>query len=323
MEKSVMSEIVYFEGQYVPLEQANINIKTHAFLYGTSLFEGIRGYWLPEKNAISVFRMKEHYERILSNSRIYFMTPEASLDDLMNQTSEVIRRNGPNKDIYIRYTLYKTGVNIGPFLDKVKTEYTIWTHPLGNYVNIDGLHVTVSSWRRVDDNAIPPAAKAGGAYMNTAIMITDAKRNGFDEVITLTQEGNVSEGSAMNFFMVRKGKLVTPPITENILEGVTRDSIITLAREEMGLDVEERTIDRTELYRCEEAFFTGTAAQVAPITKIDNRPIGDGKIGPITTRLQEIYFDVVKNKNPKYNHWCTLVEISPAASIPGATTAKV
>ncbi|HEY9687626.1 MAG TPA: branched-chain amino acid transaminase [Coleofasciculaceae cyanobacterium] len=317
-----MSEIVYFEGQFVPLEQANISIKTHAFLYGTSLFEGIRGYWLPEKNAISVFRMKEHYERILSNSRIYFMTPDASLDNLMDQTCEVIRRNGPSQDIYIRYTLYKTGVNIGPFLDKVKTEYTIWTHPLGNYVNIDGLHVTVSSWRRVDDNAIPPAAKAGGAYMNTAIMITDAKRNGFDEVVTLTQDGNVSEGSAMNFFMVRKGKLVTPPITENILEGVTRDSIITLAREEMGMDVEERTIDRTELYRCEEAFFTGTAAQVAPITKIDNRPIGDGKIGPITTRLQEIYFDVVKNKNPKYNHWCTLVDITPATSISGATTAK-
>lgn len=310
-----MSEIVFFEGQYVPLEQANISVKTHAFLYGTSLFEGIRGYWLPEKNAISIFRMKEHYDRILSNSKIYFMTPEASLQDLMEQTCEVVRRNGPSQDIYIRYTLYKTGVNIGPFLDKVKTEYTIWTHPLGNYVNMDGLHVTVSPWRRVDDNAIPPAAKAGGAYMNTAIMITDAKRNGFDEVIALTNEGNVSEGSAMNFFMVRRGKLVTPPITENILEGVTRDSIITLAREEMGLEVEERTIDRTEIYRADECFFTGTAAQVAPITKIDNRPIGDeGKVGPITQRLSDIYFDVVKNQNPKYSHWCTLVDVSPAAA---------
>src|SRR5262249_10351911 len=157
------------------------------------------------------------------------------------------------------------GVNIGPYLDKVNTDYCIWTHPLGNYVDIsDGLHVTVSSWRRVDDNAIPPAAKAAGAYMNTAIMITDAKRKAFDEVIALTEDGHVSEGSAMNIFLVRKGRLVTPPPTANILEGVTRDSILQLAQNELGLTVEERTIDRTELYRCEEAFFTGTAAQVAP-----------------------------------------------------------
>jgi branched-chain amino acid aminotransferase len=145
--------------------------------------------------------------------------------------------------------------------------------------------------------------------MNTAIMITDAKRKGFDEVIALTAEGNVSEGSAMNIFLVRKGKLVTPPPTENILEGVTRDSIIILAREELGLDVEERVIDRTELYRAEEAFFTGTAAQVAPITKIDHREVGTGKVGPITQRIQQLYFDVVKNKVPKYSHWCTLVDV--------------
>jgi branched-chain amino acid aminotransferase len=304
-----MSETVYFEGKFVPVEEANLSIKNHSFLYGTSLFEGIRGYWLPEKGCASIFRMKEHYERILANSRIFFMTPTVSLDELMSLTEELVRRNAHQQDFYIRFTLYKSGISIGPYLDKVKTEFCIWTHPLGAYVNIDdGLHVTVSSWRRVDDNAIPPAAKAGGAYMNTAIMITDAKRNGFDEVITLTQDGNVSEGSAMNIFLVRKGKLVTPPPTENILEGVTRDSIIILAREELGLEVEERTIDRTELYRCEEAFFTGTAAQVAPITKIDHREIGTGKIGPITQRVQKLYFDVVKNKVPKYSHWCTLVD---------------
>jgi branched-chain amino acid aminotransferase len=305
-----MSEIVYFNGQYVPLEEANLNVKTHAFLYGTSLFEGIRGYWLPEENAISVFRMKEHYQRILANSRIFMMTPKDTLDDLMQQTEEVIRRNAPQQDIYIRMTLYKTGVNIGPFLDKVETTHTIWTHPLGNYVNIaDGLHVTVSSWRRVDDNAIPPCAKTGGSYMNTAVMITDAKRQGYDELISLTQEGHVSEGSAMNLFMVRKGKLVTPAITENILEGVTRDSIITLAKNELGLEIEERVVNRTELYRADELFFTGTAAQVAPITKIDSRPVGTGKVGEITSALQKIYFDVVKNKAPRYADWCSLVKL--------------
>jgi len=304
-----MSDIAYFEGQFVPIEQANISIKNHSFLYGTSLFEGIRGYWLPEQNTASIFRLKEHYERILSNANIFFMTPEQSLDDLIEMTRELVRQNAHQTDFYIRFGLFKNGCAIGPFLDKVKTDIYAWTQPLGDYVSVrDGLHVTISAWRRVDDNAIPPCAKAAGAYMNTAIMITDAKRKGFDEVIALTAEGTVSEGSAMNFFMVRKGKLVTPPITENILEGVTRDSIITLAREELGLTVEERTIDRTELYRCEEAFFTGTAAQVAPITRIDNRPVGNGKIGEITQRIQNLYFEVVKNNHPKYSHWCTLVK---------------
>ncbi len=305
-----MSETVFFEGKFVPFEQANLNVKTHAFLYGTSLFEGLRGYWLPEENAISIFRMKAHYERILSNSRIYFMTPKSGLDQLMEETAELVRLNAPTQDIYIRYTLYKTGINIGPFLDKVETEYTIWTHPLGNYVDIkDGLHVTVSSWRRVDDNAIPPCAKAGGSYINTALMITDAKRRGFDELISLTDAGTVSEGSAMNVFLMRRGKLVTPPITENILEGITRETIITLAKNELGLEVEERIVDRTELYRADEMFFTGTAAQVAPITQIDGRPIADGKVGPITTALQNLYFDVVKNRNPKYSDWCTVVKL--------------
>lgn len=305
-----MHNITYFQGQFIPTEQANISVKNHSFLYGTSLFEGIRGYWLPEQNAISIFRMKAHYERLLANSRIFFMTPEASLDELMNLTAELARQNAHHQDFYIRFTLYKSGISIGPYLDKVKTDFCIWTHPLGDYVNInDGLHVTVSAWRRVDDNAIPPCAKAGGAYMNTAIMITDAKRKGFDEVISLTHEGNVSEGSAMNVFLVRKGKLVTPPSTANILEGVTRDSIITLARNELGLEVEERTVDRTELYRCEEAFFTGTAAQIAPITQIDHRPVGDGSIGGITRAVQQLYFDVVKHKNPKYQDWCTLIQV--------------
>lgn len=305
-----MSDIAYFEGRFIPTENANLGIKNHSFLYGTSLFEGIRGYWLPETGQVSIFRMKEHYERILSNSRIFFMTPDASLEQLMDLTSELARQNAHEQDFYIRFTLYKSGVSIGPYLDKVKTDFCIWTHPLGDYVNTrDGLHVGVSAWRRVDDNAIPPAAKAGGAYMNTAIMITDAKRKGFDEVISLTNEGHVSEGSAMNVFLVRKGKLVTPPPTENILEGVTRDSIITLAREELGLEVEERIVDRTELYRAEEIFFTGTAAQIAPVTMVEHRPVGDGKIGPITQRVQNLYFDVVRNRVPRYSDWCTLVDI--------------
>jgi branched-chain amino acid aminotransferase len=307
---AIMSEVVYFNGQFVPLADANISIKNHSFLYGTSLFEGIRGYWNEASSSISIFRMQAHYERILANSRIFFMEPEASLETLMNLTTELVQKNAPRQDFYIRFTLFKNGTSIGPYLEKVKTDFCIWTHPLGNYVEIaDGLHVTLSSWRRVGDNAIPPCAKAGGAYMNTAIMITDAKKKGFDEVISLTEAGHVSEGSAMNVFLVRQGKLVTPAATENILEGITRDSIITLAKEELGLEVEERIVGRTELYRAEEIFFTGTAAQVAPVTRIDHRPVGDGSVGKITRAVQALYFDVAKNKNPKYSHWCTMVSL--------------
>jgi branched-chain amino acid aminotransferase len=167
----------------------------------------------------------------------------------------------------------------------------------------------------VDDNAIPPRAKAGGAYMNTALAVSDARKSGFDDAIVLTPEGTVSEGSAMNVFIVRNGKLITPAITENILEGITRDTILTLARNELGLQTEERVIDRTELYVSEEAFFCGTGAQVAPITQIDNRPLGDGQIGPITRKVQDLYFQVVKNQIPRYKDWCTCVSVKPPVGV--------
>jgi branched-chain amino acid aminotransferase len=306
-----MPAIAYFEGAFVPMESAKIPITTHAFLYGTSLFEGIRGYWLPESRSISIFRMREHYQRLLANSRLFYLTPELSLAQLEDITVELMRRNAPETDMYIRPTLFKTGQNITPTLEKTITDFCLWTVPLGNYLDLNkGLSVCVSSWRRVDDNAIAPRAKAGGAYMNTALAVTDARRMGFDDAVVLTPEGTVSEGSAMNLFLVRNGKLMTPARTENILEGITRDTLLTLARKELQLDVEERVIDRTELYVCEEAFFCGTGAQVAPITAIDHRPVGTGDIGPITQALQTLYFDVVKNKVPRYSSaWCTVVAL--------------
>ncbi|MGE0200864.1 MAG: branched-chain amino acid transaminase [Candidatus Melainabacteria bacterium] len=309
-----MSEYTYFEGQFVPLEDAKISIKTHAFLYGTSLFEGVRGYYLPESNAIAIFCMREHYERLIRNAHIFHMDPfhdlGLSLDKLMDVTVELIRKNAPRTDTYIRPTLYKTGTNIGPNLEATKTEFCLWTNPLGNYVDITkGLSVCVSSWRRLSDNSIPPRAKAGGAYMNTALAVTDAKKMGFDEAIFLTEQGHVSEGSAMNLFLIRDGKLITPGVNQNILEGITRHCIMRLAKEELGMDTEERVIDRTELYHADEAFYCGTGAQVSPITKIDLRAIGDGQVGKLTKQLQELYFDVVRNKVPKYQDWITLVTL--------------
>jgi branched-chain amino acid aminotransferase len=307
-----MSNIVYFEGQFMPFESATLSVKAHAFMYGTGLFEGIRGYWIPETHEIAIFRMQEHYERLLQNSRIFFMDDHGhTVDGLCDLTAELVEKNHHMEDTYIRPTIFKNGINIGPNFDKAYTATTIWTHPLGNYVDVErGLNVCVSSWRRVDDNAIPPRAKATGAYMNTALIITEAKRRGFDEAIVLSQDGHVTEGSAMNLFVVRKGKLITPGITENILEGITRDTIMTLAKEELGLETETRQIDRTELYVCDEAFFCGTGAQVAPIGQIDHRPLGNGDVGPITAKIQKLYFDVVRGKMPKYDHWLRRVKIT-------------
>lgn len=308
-------DYAYFNGGFTPLTEAKISIRTHAFLYGTALFEGIRGYWLPESQSISIFRMREHYERLLRNSKIFRLTPDLSLDQLMAITTELIRKNAPKTDTYIRPTLYKGGEIITPRLDKTVNEFCIWTAPLGEYVDISkGLRVVTSSWRRVDDNAIPPRAKATGAYMNSALIVTDARLMGFDDAIVLNADGTVSEGSAMNLFLVRDGKLITPGRTDNILEGVTRDAIITLAREVCGIDTEERTVDRTELYMADEAFYTGTGAQVAPVTEIDMRPVGDGQPGPIALKLQELYFRVVKNQVPDYRHWCTVVPVGQTAA---------
>ena len=301
-------EFAFFKNQFVPIEEATISIKTHAFLYGTSIFEGIRGYWLPEERAICIFRMREHYQRMMRNSKIFFIHPTHTLEEYLRTTVSLVHKNQLTTDSYIRPTLYKTGSTIGPYMENGITEFCLWTSPLGQYVDINkGLKVCVSNWRRVDDNAIPPRAKAGGAYMNTALIVTEAKFNGFDEAVVLTHEGTVSEGSAMNLFLIQNGKLITPGKTENILEGITRDAVLTLAKEELGIESIERTIDRTELYTCDEAFFCGTGAQIAPITNFDNRPVGSGEIGPLTRKLQTLYFDVVKNKLPRYQDWCTVV----------------
>jgi branched-chain amino acid aminotransferase len=304
------SSTVYFRGQLCPDAEAVVSIRNHSLLYGTSIFEGIRGYWVEDQQAIAIFRAKEHFERLLKNANIFHMSIDENLDDCLRIVAELIKANGHKGDTYIRPTIMKDGRSIGPGLDRDPSMLSIFTLALGDYLPMDrGLHVTVSNWRRNSDNAIPPRAKAGGAYMNTALAITDAKRSGFDDAIVLTEAGKVSEGSAMNLFLVRNWKLITPSSTENILEGITRDTIIQLAKDELGLEVVERQVERTELYVCDEAFFCGTGAQVAPVTMIDHRPVGSGEIGDISKQLQALYFKVVRNQLPKYSDWCQVVEI--------------
>ena len=294
----------YFEGKIVPLSEAKISIATHAFNYGTAVFGGLRGYWNEEAKRLFVFRPFDHYRRLLLSGRMMLMETPHDEESLIQITLELLRMDNWQRDVYIRPLLYKATEGIGVRLHDLKDETCIYILPFEAYLkNDDNLHVTVSSWRRVDDNVIPARGKVSGAYANSALIKTDAARSGFDEALVLDQNGHVSEGSAMNVFIVRNGTLITPPVSDNILEGITRRSIIELAKNELGLEVVERSVDRTEVTISEEAFMTGTAAQVAAITKVDHRPVGNGKMGPITSRLRNMFDDITRGKNPKYAKW--------------------
>jgi branched-chain amino acid aminotransferase len=303
-----MTKYAFFQGQIVPIQNAKVSIMTHAFNYGTGCFEGIRGYWNEQEEQLYVFRLKEHYERMHRSARILHIRLSYTPDELGEITLELLRGEGYRQDCYVRPLAYKADEIIGVRLHDLADQFAMFTVPFGRYIEKEeGAHVCISSWRRVDDNAVPARAKITGAYINSAFSKTDAVLSGYDEALVLTDTGHISEGSAENFFMVRNGTLITPPVTSNILEGITRDTIMTLAREEMGLRTSERSIDRSEVYICDEAFLTGTGVQVAAITQVEHRPIGTGTIGPVVSRLRELYFDVVRGKNPKYRHWCTPV----------------
>lgn len=307
MAKMEPGEIVYFEGKYVPRDEAKISVMTHGFNYGTGLFEGIRGYYSKEEDKIFVFRLKEHIDRFTRNFKILCMDIPESAADIEQICLEVTKRSGFREDVYIRPLCYKSELSLGPKVREVESALTVYSIKLGDYVDTaSGLDVAVSSWRRLSDNAIPSRAKCTGSYINSALAATEAKQAGFHEAIYLRENGTVAEGSAMNIFMVLDGKLITPPPTADILVGITRNTVMELAAE-FGLPVVERDISRTELYVCDELFFCGTGAQIAPVRSVDRRLVGDGKPGPITTQLQRLYFDVVQGKVAKYRHWCTPV----------------
>ena len=300
--------VVYFEGKYIPAEEAKISVMTHAFNYGTGLFEGIRGYYVPEEDNILVFRLKEHVDRMVRNFNIMCMEVPETREQIEEICLEVVRRSGFREGVYIRPICYKSECSLGPKLRGVQSSFCCFIIKLGDYCDTqNGLSVVVSSWRRVSDNAMPTRVKSTGSYLNSSLAATDAKQAGFDEAIFLREDGTVAEGSAMNIFMVLDGKLYTTPPNADILVGITRNTVIQLAREELGIEVIERPIARTELYVCDELFFSGTGAQVAPVRMVDLRPIGSGKPGPISKQLQEIYFRVVQGKVAKYRNWCTPV----------------
>ena len=298
----------YFKGKIVPYSEAKVGVLTHALNYGTAAFAGIRAYWNEQDKQLYIFRAADHYRRFLNSAKLLCMQLDQTPESLTQLTVDLLRVDDYHQDIYIRPLAYKADEIIGVKLHGLHEELSICAIPFDKYLDDDtNAHVTISSWRRVDDNIIPARGKIAGAYANSAFIKTDAVRAGFDEALVLTQEGHISEGSAMNFFMLRDGLLITPPVTENILEGISRRSVIELAQEELKLTVVERPVDRTEVYLCEELFLTGTAAQITAVTRVDYRTVGNGKMGPITAQLYQLYQDILRGRVTKYLHWLTPV----------------
>jgi len=299
---------VYLDGEYKRYADARLGLMTHALHYGTGVFEGIRAYWNTEHEQLFILQQRDHWERMQRSVKVLKLKIPISVDELCGITIELVRKNGFRQDTYIRPLAFKSSEEIGVRLHNLKDSFAIYVTPYGSYVDTErGIRCMVSSWRRIDDNVAPARAKITGIYVNSALAKTEAMENGFDEAIMLTGDGHVCEGSAENLFLVRANQVITPPVQDNILEGITRQSLIGLLRDDLGVPVVERSVDRSELYVADEVFLCGTGAQIAPVIDIDHRPIGTGQVGPIATRLQALYFDIVRGRNPKYADWLTPV----------------
>lgn len=298
--------IAFFRDRILPLDQATVTIATHALNYGTGCFEGIRAYFNQETENLLVFRMADHFRRFHDSCHIMRIELPYSVEELSAIALEVLAHNRFRTDVYIRPLAFKAEPLIKVNLD-VKDAFGLFAVPLGDYLPTDGIRVAVSSWRRIEDNAAPTRAKITGSYVNTALAVSDAHAAGFDDCIFLNEDGHVSEGSAANLFMVRKNRLVTPPVSDNLLEGITREVVVELARD-LDLELVERHIDRSELYVADEVFLAGTGVQIVPVINIDHRKVGSGAMGPVTSALQSLYFRTVRGEIAKYRSWLTPVE---------------
>lgn len=302
------AEVVFFRGGFVPLEEARVSVRVKGLNYGLGCFEGIRAYWNAAREQLYLFRAPEHYERLHRSLRILDMPAPMGVAEMVETTRELLRRNAMRQDTYIRPLAFSGSEHLSPMIVPEDMEFAIYVLPLADYLDTSkGVKAVVSSWVRVSDNMIPAAAKPTAAYLNSALARLEARKAGADEGIFLTKEGYVSEGSAEHLFLVRDGVLITPANEDDNLEGITRDTLLRLAREDLGLQVQQRHVRRTELYVADEAFFCGTGAQVTPVVEIDGRPVGDGRIGPLTRRLQSLYWRVVHGEVEKYAAWCTPV----------------
>ena len=310
-----MAPYAFFHNKYMPLEKAKISVLTHAMHYGTAVFEGIRGNWDPQKKQFYLFRLAEHFERLLNGCRMLKMDFPYSIKQLTDITVKLVQESGYKEDVYIRPIAFKSADRVGVRLHDIENDFAIVVLTLNAYLDADkGVRCCVSSWRRHNDSMIPNRGKICGVYVTSALAKSEAMERGFDEAILLTDDGRVSEGSGENIFAVIDDKLYTPPGSDGILLGITRDTVIKLAKNELGIDTLERTINRSDLYIAEEIFMTGTAAHVSPVIEVDEYKIGNGKAGKLTKKLQKLYFDVIYGKNPKYLSWCTIVKPKKAAT---------
>lgn len=304
-------DYAFFEGRIVPFGDAKISIATHSLQYGTGAFAGIRGYLSADGATINVLRLRDHTTRLLRSAKLLRAELPYTPDSLATVITDLIERNAPAEDIYIRPFVYKPDLALTPRLRGVGDELAVYVLPLGDYISTEGISAIVSSWVRVSDNAIPSRGKLTGSYINSAFAKDEALSAGADEAILLNDAGKVAEGSAANLFIVRDGALITPPINADVLEGITRRSVITMAQD-AGIPIDQRQIDRSELYVCDEIFLCGTGAKISPVTTIDGRPVGTGSTGPISARLQGIFNGIVRATDPRYADWLTPVRIPVA-----------
>ena len=304
--------LAFFKGDFVDIKNANVNIQTHALHYGTAVFEGIRGNWNTTNDSMIIFRLREHYERLIRGTRILLIDIPYDVDELCNITTDLVYKSRYKQDVYIRPIAYKSAEKIANLkLPELENDFALMIIPFGDYIDSTrAINCCTSSWRRLDDTNIPPRVKISGNYVNSILAKTEAVLAGFDEAIILNQSGSVSEGSGENLFIVNDGEITTPPLSDNNLDGITRNCVFEIAKQELGIQIKEKTIFRSELYLADEVFLTGTAAHITSVGQLDKRTIGTGDTGEITTKIQSLYSDIVRGNNSKYLDWCTSVQIS-------------
>lgn len=298
---------VFYDGQIMDEDNVNLSIRSKAFNYGLGCFEGIRAYFDEEDEQLYVFRMKEHYDRFLNSCKVLYINIPYNCEQLCNITIELLKKNNFKTTTYIRPIAYKGSNGLNPTLLDEDNRLAIYCTPMGRFAGKEEMSVAVTSWQRISGNAIPARTKATAAYLNSALASLEVLQNGFDEALFLSDKGNICEGPGENIFMVKNGKLITPPPSDDILEGITRDTVIKIAKEEFGIHTIERSISRAEIYGADEVFFSGTAMEVTPIVYIDRRIIGSGKTGEISQKIKDTYMTITKGKNPKYAKYCSPV----------------
>ncbi len=302
---SSRADYVWMNGEFVRWDDAKVHVLTHALHYGTAVFEGIRAY--PSKDNLNIFRLLDHYRRMIQSAKVYYIDHKYTAENLAKTTVELVKKNNIHTRTYIRPIMYVGYKSIGLNFTGFPIDAAIIAIPYENYFENPQLKLRTSSWRRFSEQSTPPLAKAAGNYLNSILAKLEAVKDGYDDAVMLDMDGFVSEGTGENIFIVNGDELITPPYSSSILRGITRDTVTHLAAD-LGLKVTERRISRFELFNADEAFFSGTAAEIAPIVEVDRRKIGDGKPGETTQKISNTYRDLVTGKTTsKHPEWLTPV----------------